>query len=272
MTMTELLIRSTPRRGVDPPLFFGQGSAMHIPPVIVILMVITLPAVCSGLPSEQTAHPEEPINLIVTSPSEGDEGWIDVVPPHVAVVGEVSAPSGIRNVVVQSNTGEVACGNGTTFACSVPVSAGKNTITVIATDNLGNRAEKTLNVTIHIGLPPPPAITVSGRVTDPDNGPIAGASIEFESEFTLDNEPLTVTNTTDQDGRYLIENAPGYRQNITVRKEGYKDLHREIEFENLTNECDLEMEPSGRTVPGFGLHLSILALLGTFLILRSKRK
>lgn len=244
---------------------------MRISLAIAVLMVITLPALCSGLPSEQMQS-DGLINITVTSLNEGDDTWIDVVPPQVAVVGNVSAPSGIRNVVVQSTTGEVACGNGTAFACSVPVSAGKNTITVIATDNLGNRAEKTLNVTIHIGLPPPPAITVSGRVIDEEDNPIAGALVKFESEFTLDNEPLTVTSTTDQDGRYLIENAPGYRQTITVRKEGYTDLHLEIEFKNQTNERDLKMESSGQTVPGFGPHVSILALLGIFLILRSKGK
>lgn len=244
---------------------------MRISLAIAVLMVITLPVLCSGLPSGQMQS-DGLINITVTSLSEGDDAWIDVVPPQVAVAGEVSAPSGIRDVVVQSTTGEVDCGNRTAFACSVPVSAGKNTITVIATDNLGNRAEKTLNVTIHIGLPPPPAITVSGRVIDEEDNPIAGALVKFESEFTLDNEPLTVTNTTDQYGRYLIENAPGYRQTIAVRKEGYTDLHLEIEFKNQTNERDLKMESSGQTVPGFGLHVSILALLGIFLILRIKGK
>lgn len=100
------------------------------------------PAVCSGLPSENTVSTGAPINLTITSPNEGDEVWIDVVPPHVVVIGEADAPSGIRGVVVQSGVGEVSCGNGTKFACSVPVSKGENRIRVIVTDNLGNRAEK----------------------------------------------------------------------------------------------------------------------------------
>lgn len=261
MTMMEFLIRSTPHHGVDPHLFFGA---------IVILIVITFPAVCSGLPSEKMVSIGEPINLTITSPNEGAESWIDVIPPHITVVGEANAPSGIRSVVVRSTIGEVACGNGTQFVCSVPVSAGDNTITVIAIDNLRNQAEKTLNMTIHIGMPPPPLITVLGRVTDLDGGPIAGASVKFESVFTLDNEPFSVATTTGKDGNYQIEKAIGHRQIITVQKEEYNDLQREIEFENQTNKLDLEMEPSGQTVPGFGLHVSILALLGTVLILRGK--
>jgi len=243
---------------------------MHISLVILILIVITFPAVCSGLPSEKSASTGEQVNLTVISPNEGAEVWIDVVPPHIAVVGEANAPSGIQSVTVQSTTEEVACGNKTEFMCSVPVSAGNDTITVIAIDNLGNRAEKTLNISVHIGMPPPQLITVSGRVTDQDGGLITGALVRFESVFSLDNEPFSVTTTTGKDGTYRIENAVGHRQIITVQKGDYKDLHQEIYFENLTNVYDLEIEPSGQRVPGFGLHLSILALLGTFLIVRGR--
>jgi hypothetical protein len=94
--------------------------------------------------------------------------------------------------------------------------------------------------------------------------------VRFESVFSLDNEPFSVTTTTGKDGTYRIENAVGHRQIITVQKGDYKDLHQEIYFENLTNVHDLEIEPSGQRVPGFGLHLSILALLGTFLIVRGR--
>ncbi|HOI58494.1 MULTISPECIES: hypothetical protein [unclassified Methanoculleus] len=215
---------------------------------------------------------DAPITITVTSPTDGAEGWIDVVPPHVAVLGKIDAPSGIRSVVVQSEIGEVSCGNETTFACSVPVSKGENRITVIATDNLGNRAEKSLNVTIHSGIPPPRAINVSGRVTDPEGNPIHNASMRFESVFELDDEPLSVTNTTGRDGRYLIEKAIGYDQTIIVQKEGYLPLQREIIFENLTNELDLELEPSGKEVPGFCLQAGIIGILGALLVLQGKKK
>jgi len=214
-------------------------------------------------------HPppvEDPITINITSPREGEVIWIDVVPPHVAVVGEVHAPAGLHNVVVRSGTGEVSCGNRPEFACSVPVSAGENTITVVA-DTHGPLAEKTVNVTVRIGLPPPPAIAVSGRVTDATGNPVPGASVWFEPLLTLD-EPLAAV-TTDEDGRYQIT-APGYRQTVTVEKEGYSTLREEFIFENSTNTLDLELEPLPRTVPGFGSTLAVLSLLGFFLLIGRK--
>ena len=213
---------------------------------------------------------EDPITITISSPVEGADGWIDVVPPHVAVVGEVHAPAGVQSVVVRSGTGEVSCWNGTEFACSVPVSAGENTITVVATDNLGNRAEKTVNLTVSIGIPPPPLIAVSGRVTDTGGNPVPGALVRFESVFTLDDEPLAGTNVTGEDGGYLVT-APGYRQTVTVEKEGYSPLRREMVFENLTDTLDLELEPLARTVPGFGPALAVLSLTGALLLIGRKR-
>jgi hypothetical protein len=127
-------------------------------------------------------------------------------------------------------------------------------------------------VTIHIGIPPPPEITVSGRVTDPEGNPIHNASVRFESVFELDDEPLSVANTTGRDGRYLIENAIGYDQTVIVQKEGYLPLQREIIFENLTNELDLELEPSGKEVPGFCLQAGIIGVLGALLVLQGRKK
>ncbi|WP_292365895.1 MULTISPECIES: carboxypeptidase regulatory-like domain-containing protein [unclassified Methanoculleus] len=218
-------------------------------------------------------HPppvEDPITINITSPREGETVWIDVVPPRVAVVGEVHAPAGLHSVVVRSGTGEVSCGNRPEFACSVPVSAGENTITVVA-DNHGRRAEKTVNVTVRIGLPPPPAIAVSGRVTDAGGNPVPGALVRFESVFTLDDEPLAGTNVTGEDGRYRVD-TPGYRQTVTVEKEGYSIIREEFIFENLTNDLDLELELSSRTVPGFGSALAILSLTGAFLLIGRKRR
>ncbi|WP_292727049.1 carboxypeptidase regulatory-like domain-containing protein [Methanoculleus sp.] len=218
-------------------------------------------------------HPppvEDPITINITSPAEGETVWIDVVPPRVAVVGEVHAPAGLHNVVVRSGTGEVSCGNRPEFACSVPVSAGENTITVVA-DTHGPLAEKTVNVTVHIGLPPPPAIAVSGRVTDASGNPVPGALVRFESVFTLDDEPLAGTNVTGEDGGYLVT-TPGYRQTITVEKEGYAPLREEFIFENSTNTLDLELEPLPRTVPGFDSVVGVLSLVGTLLLVGRKRR
>lgn len=214
---------------------------------------------------------EDPITITITSPREGGVAWIDVAPARLTVVGEVHAPAGLRSVVVRSAAGEVSCGNRPEFSCSVPVSFGENTITVVATDNRRHRAEKTVNLTVRIGIPPPPLIAVSGRVTDANGSPVPGASVRFESVFTLDGESIAATNVTGEDGRYLVEDALGYRQTVTVEMEGYSTLREEFIFENLTNDLDLELEPLPRTVPGFGSALAALAFTGALLLVGRKR-
>jgi len=115
-------------REVDPQPIFGIGSAMRIALIVAVLIVAVLIVavlMIIAFPAINPAPGDEEINLIITFPKEGDEVWIDVVPPHVTVHGEVDAPSGIRSVVIQSEIGEVSCGNGTEFACPVPVSSGR---------------------------------------------------------------------------------------------------------------------------------------------------
>ena len=214
---------------------------------------------------------EEPITIEITSLHEGGVAWIDVAPVHVAVAGEVHAPAGVHSVVVRSGSVEVSCGNAAEFACSVPVSFGKNTITVVATDNRRHRAEKTVNLTVHSGTPPP-LVAVSGRVTDAGGSPVPGALVRFESVFDLGGEPIAAMAVTGEDGRYLVEDALGYRQTVTVEKEGYSPHGWEVVFENLTNTLDLELEPSSRTVPGFGPAVGVLGLLGARWILRNTKR
>ena len=86
----------------------------------------------------------------------------------------------------------------------------------------------------------------------------------------LDGESIAGTIVTGENGRYLVENALGYRQTVTVEKEGYAPLREEFIFENLTNDLDLELEPLPRTVPGFGSTLAVLSLLGFFLLIGRK--
>jgi len=214
---------------------------------------------------------EEPITIEITSLDEGGVAWIDVAPAHVAVVGKVHAPAGVHSVVVRSGSVEVACGNTAEFICSVPVSFGENTITVVATDNHGNRAEKTVNMTAHSGIPPPPLIAVSGRVTDAGDSPVPGALVRFESVFDLGGEPIAATAVTGEDGRYRVE-TPGYDQTITVEKEGYSLLRQEVDFENLTNTLDMELKPSSRPAPGFGSALAALSLTVALLLVGRRRR
>jgi len=77
---------------------------------------------------------------------------------------------------------------------------------------------------------------------------------------------------TGEDGRYLVEDTLGYRQTVTVEKEGYSTLREEFTFENLTNTLDLELKPSSRTVPGFGSAVGVLGLLGARWILRNTKR
>ncbi|WP_054848488.1 hypothetical protein [Methanoculleus chikugoensis] len=85
-----------------------------------------------------------------------------------------------------------------------------------------------------------------------------------------------MTTGTAGDGGYLVENAFGYGQNISVEKEGYlPPLHREVVFENITNRLDLELEPEppqARTAPGFSAGMGILALAGGLLAVRARRR
>lgn len=239
-------------------VMFVFGTAGE-PPILTII-------------DESPKPDEEPITIEITSPNEGGVAWIDVAPAHVAVAGEVHAPAGVHSVVVRSGSVEVSCGNAAEFACSVPVSFGKNTITVVATDNRRHRAEKTVNLTVRSGIPPPPLVAVSGRVTDAGDNPVPGASVRFESVFDLDGEPISATAVTGEDGGYLVEDTLGYRQTVTVEKEGYSPHGWEVVFENLTNTLDLELEPASRPVPGFGPAVGVLGLLGARWILRNTKR
>ncbi|MBP2146611.1 hypothetical protein J2129_002065 [Methanofollis sp. W23] len=124
-----------------------------------------------------------------------------------------------------------------------------------------------MNITVHIGLPPPQAVTVSGRVTDPDGTPVPGATVRFESAVSLENRPLSATATTDDDGHHLIKDAVGHS-----RKEGYPPLQREIVFEHLTDGLDLDLEPRSQTIPGYDLRTGISALLVVFLAHLARRR
>ncbi len=222
---------------------------------------------------------EEPVEtstfLSVTSPRQYETVWSDLVPPEVTVVGRAEASNGIRDVVVESSAGMVSCGNATNFACTVPVAEGNETLTVTLIDNLGKTSEAVLHVYVNVDIPPPPRIYVIGTVRDVDGRPVPDATVRSESALPLFGAPYSVTTGTADDGGYLIENAFGYGQNISVEKEGYHPLHREVVFENITNRLDLELEPEppqARTAPGFSAGMGILALAGGLLAVRGGRR
>jgi hypothetical protein len=234
---------------------------MRAVPCILVLVILAAAAV-------PAAAGEDPIEtrmmLSVTSPKQYETVWSDAVPPQVTVVGSGNASTGIREVTVRSSVGEVSCGDAAEFSCTVPVAEGNETITVTLTDTRGKTSEAILPIYVNIDIPPPPFINAIGTVTDTDGHRVPGASVTFASVLPLSGTSKPVTTETDGDGGYLIENAFGYAQNITVEKDGYLPLHREVVFENTTNRLELtlepEQEPQSQPVPGFCAWMGALAL------------
>lgn len=243
-----------------------------LPPILcifVLLVAAAAPATAGDTPVEASTM------LSITSPEQYETIWSDLVPPRAEVVGRAEASNGIRDVVVRSSVGEVSCGNGTEFVCSVPVAEGNETITVTLIDTLGKTSEAVLAVYVNVDIPPPPWIRAIGTVRDAEGRPVPGATVKFESVLPISGAPYPVTTETAGDGGYLIANAFGYGQNISIEKDGYQSLHREVFFENTTNHLDLELEsepPQGRTVPGFSAWMGVFALLAGLLAARAGKR
>lgn len=140
------------------------------------------------------------------------------------------------------------------------------------TDASGNSTEETRNFTVNIGLPPPATISLKGKITDQQGLPLANVSVSSESGLALDNKPFVVHTQTGNDGTYLIQDAIGYRQKISVEKEGYIPLTQEIVFENETNELNFDLRPRSNFTPGFGFSLCIVALLSGLLLVYRRRR
>lgn len=227
--------------------------------ILCILMLVSIAA-----PAAAGEEPVETSTLLsVTSPKQYEVVWSDLVPPEATVAGRVEASNGIRDVVVESSVGRVSCGNATDFSCTVPVAEGNETITVTLIDNLGKTSKAALHVYVNVDIPPPPWITVIGTVQGTDGRPVPDATVRFASVLPLASGPRPVTTETAGDGSYLIVNAFGYAQTVSVEKEGYLPLHREVVFENTTNRLDLELEPEPprvQTTPGFSAGMGVIAL------------
>ena len=237
-------------------------------------IVILIPAICAGLPVGDPGiitH-NEAIRLEISSPINGEIFWIDVMPPHIVVIGDASVPRGIKSIRVTSDTGITDCENMADISCEVPVSPGNSTIAVIVTDVSGNSTTESRNITVNIGLPPPESISLWGKITDPQGRSLANVSVSSESYLTLDNKPFVVHAQTGSDGTYLIHGALGYRQKISVDKAGYESLVKEIVFENETNELNFELGPRSLFAPGFDIPLGLIALFsGSYIVYRRRR-
>ena len=80
-----------------------------------------------------------PPNLTITSPANGTT----VSTPTITIAGTASDESGIANVTVN---GILATGT-TSWSTEVTLIEGENTITVVATDTVGNNVNKTITIT-----------------------------------------------------------------------------------------------------------------------------
>ena len=241
---------------------------------IIIGMIILIPAISAGLPA---GHPDsmthnDGIVLNISSPADGEIFWIDVVPPHIMVIGSVNVSREIQSIQVKSDGSVTDCGNLTGFSCGIPVPSGNSTIAIMVVDVSGNSSSETRNISVHIGLPPPATISLSGTVTDKQGLPLANVSVSSESDLTLDNKPFEVHTQTGSDGIYQMHGVLGYRQKIHVEKEGYVPLTQEIVFENETNERNFELGSRSVFTPGFGIPLCLTAIISGLCIANRRRR
>ncbi len=76
-----------------------------------------------------------------------------------------------------------------------------------------------------------------------------------------EDNPVVVTTKTGSTGMYKMKKAIGFFQRVTVQKEGYQTLVREVTFKEYNNELNLTLTPKGTPVPGFHLGSAISAIL-----------
>ncbi len=262
---TKTMIRNKDR---SHPLFSIKSALFAIAFIFLIAMPL-FSGIGAATLSQTATSPDGNVKLIITQPLDEDEGWIDIAPPEAVVLGEVSAPAGIRNITIRNGADEVICENEPKIVCYIPVFEGENTIIVTVTDNLGNQAVKALNLTIHLSIQPPTqlmAVTVSGRVIDLSGNPVPGALVKFESEPFGGYPPYNVTSVTAADGSYMIKKARGFHQTISVEKAGYLPMRTIVIFERTRDELDLELVPSLPSVPGFNIPVCIVAFIGAILL------
>ncbi len=97
---------------------------------------------------------------------------------------------------------------------------GNYTVTLTISDEAGNKADSTRNVTVES---PEPG-TVEGTVLNSDEDPIEGATVNFDSGESA---------TTDLSGTFSLEVTSGERE-LTVLKAGYETYKRNIFVEPVT--------------------------------------
>jgi hypothetical protein len=113
--------------------------------------------------------PDTLTGLSITSPSNG----ATVATPYAVVTGTISGTiGGIDPIVVTCNNSSARLVS-TNFYCNTPLSAGVNSITVVATDSAGDTQTASLNVTLGMATP------LSLQVTPPNVNMLVGGTQSF---------------------------------------------------------------------------------------------
>jgi len=251
-------------------IFFSRDFRCPLLVLITLMLIITgTSAQSEGVTSTTPANDSTLIINIIT-PQENEFILLDVVPHHVRVTGEVNRPALLRSIIISSSEGSASCGNQSPFGCDIVVAKGSEIIVVTATDRDGNRVFRTRSIKVETGMPSlPPRITISGKITTPDGRPVEGATVRTEFPRAYDTKSVTVQSETD--GTYRINNAHGFSQKISVEKNGYANVTKEMTFNQNLNTADFILEPTTKPAPGFTTVFCLGAITGTLLIISRKK-
>ncbi|WP_209691557.1 carboxypeptidase-like regulatory domain-containing protein [Methanomicrobium sp. W14] len=211
----------------------------------------------------------QPISITITSPENGSKIYSDVVPHRLRVLANISSEYGIAKITLESdyetketipseNIADEICFNG----------SGEKSVVVRVWDDKGNSAYEKTEFTIITGPPPPPVVSVYGRVTGTDGEPVEGCIVSVNSTvFSSKGVYTGSANTTDSDGRYIVENVPGRKVKISAEKEGFKDYSVPESFEETVSEFNITMEPEKKESAGSGFAAVIFGILAALCIM-----
>jgi len=243
------------------------------PLLVLITLLLIIPGTCAQSEGVTSTVPANDSTLIINiiTPPENEFILSDVVPHHIWVAGEVNSPVPLQSIIVSSSEGSTSCGNRSPFGCDIIVAKGSERIAVTVTNIDGNRVFRTRSINVETGMPDLPLrITISGKITTPDGRPIEGATVR--TEFPRPYDTKTVTVQSEADGTYRINNAHGFRQKISVEKNGYANITKEMTFTQNVNTADFILEPTTKPAFGFTIIICLVAVLGTLLIISRKER
>jgi hypothetical protein len=204
--------------------------------LVVILVIIAISQIVSA--------DNHKILIVVSSPEEDDVFYHDVSPAYLSVEGFIHSSNTIQKVIVKYGNESKQCGKNlgypyTNISCSFLFNDNNDKILLTAVDDKGTIVSETRNFTSHGGIPPPDKIYVYGNITDATGRPIGGAFLAFKK--TENNSSFQVNTTTDNNGKYSMKKAFGFQYTITIEKEGYQTLVKDVTFKPRVNFVDFTL-------------------------------